>query len=498
MMDTILTLLTPSTILFAFLGLFVGMATGVLPGFGPSGAMGILFPMTFYMAPHEALIVLFAIYYGSQYGDNIAATTMRIAHGSSIVICQDGYAMAKQGKAGKALAIGAISTLVAGLTSLAMVSVIASPVSELALNFGSPEYAVIIFSGIVLAIVGQREYRLSSSLAGAGLGLALGYIGTDLVTGESRWTMGIDYLADGIPLTLFVVGVFGISEVINQLSSVGCRPYLPKQDEVTISRAEFKKLIPSVARGTMLGGIIGLLPGGGSIWASFASHGLEKSLSQEHGPAVAGPSAASEAAANTGLIPLLCFGIPENAAMAVLFSALMVHGFQPGPSFINNNPDMITLLISSAVIGNVLLAISNIFGISFWIKLLQIPKTILYSSITALCLFGAYSARGNPYDVVLCVMLGILGWACNRAKISILAVSIGFILGPMLLDKFHKSMLISNGSIDIFITRPLSMGILAGLGCILLCIAVAPYLQNIVRRNSGINIFLRVTKKEKL
>ena len=455
---------TGANLFYCFIGVFIGTLVGVLPGIGPAGAISLLLPVTFGINSVSAIIMLAGIYYGSQYGGSTTSILVNIpGESSTVVTCLDGYQMSLQGRAGPALGIAAFGSFIAGTVGIIILMFLAEPLSGVAIKFGPPEY----FSLMILALTILTYLAHGSMIKAivmAFLGVSLSQIGMDIVTGQTRFTFGIMELEDGIGLIPIVMGLFGIAEVLTNLEESG---------DLEIFRAKIKGLLPNlkdwrdsigaIIRGTFLGFFLGILPGGGAIISSFVSYAVEKKLSkhpEKFGTGaiegVAGPESANNSATSGAFIPLFALGIPSNAVMALLLGALMIHGLQPGPLLINQRPDIFWGTVASMYIGNVMLLILNLPLIGLWVKLLKVPYRILFPLILFFCMIGSYSINNSTFDVLVMLIFGIIGYLFRKFKYEPAPLVLAFILGPMLENSLRQSLLISEGNLSIFFTKPIS------------------------------------------
>lgn len=460
---------TPENLLFCFVGVFLGTVIGVLPGIGPAGAISMLLPITYGIAPASAVIMLAGIYYGAQYGGSTTSILVNIpGEASTVVTCLDGYQMARKGRAGPALGIAAFGSFIAGTIGIVLVMLLANPLSNVALEFGPPEYFSLVV--VSLTIVTYLAHgSMIKALITAGIGFALSQIGLDIVTGQSRFTFGITELQDGVGLVPLVMGLFGVGEVLTNLEE--------SEDfeifNASIFKERIKGLLPNlkdwavsigaIMRGTFLGFFLGLLPGGGVVISSFVSYALEKKISkhpEDFGTgvieAVAGPESANNAASSGAFIPLFTLGIPSNAVVALLLGAVMIHGVQPGPLLIKQHPDVFWGTIVSMYIGNVMLLILNLPLIGLWVKLLKVPYRYLFPLILFFCVIGSYSINYSMFDVSVMLFFGIIGYLFKKFEYEPAPLIMAFILGPMLENSMRQSLLMSMGNPVIFITRPMS------------------------------------------
>jgi putative tricarboxylic transport membrane protein len=453
-------------LLSCLIGVFVGTLIGVLPGIGPLGAMSLLLPITYKQTPLSALIMLAGIYYGSQYGGSTTSILVNIpGEASSVVTCLDGYQMARQGRAGPALGVAAFGSFIAGTIALFGLMLLAPPLASIALRFGPPEYFGLMCLGLTLLI-----YLASGSVIRAfimaAFGVILGCIGQDPETGLSRFTFGIPELLDGVGLVPLVMGLFGISEVFLNIEQS-----LKKSS--VLNTTEIKRLFPNwqdwkesikpMLRGSVLGFLLGVLPGGTVVIASFASYAIEKKVSkhpEKFGKGaiegVAGPEAANNAAAEAGFVPLLTLGIPSNSVMALFLGALLLHGITPGPLLIPRHPDVFWGIIASMYVGNAMLLVLNLPLIGIWVRVLKVPYKLLFPLILLFCLIGAYSINYSVFDMAIMLGFGVFGYLMRKYKYEGAPLVLAFILGPMLENTLRQSLAISDGSPFIFFTRPIA------------------------------------------
>ena len=475
--------LLPVNLLYALIGSLLGTLIGVLPGIGPVATIAMLLPTTYALQPVSALIMLAGIYYGAQYGGSTTSILLNMpGETSSAVTCLDGYQMARQGHAGAALAIAALGSFFAGSVSTVMVATVAVPLSELALKFGPAEY----FSLMVLGLIGATILAHGPLLKAIGmvvLGLLLGLVGTDVNSGLERYAFGIPELTDGIGVVSVAMGLFGFAEIITNLENVETREVLTsKVGGLWISKEQFKQAWPAVLRGTGLGSVLGLLPGGGAMLASFASYAVEKKIAKDPSrfgngaiEGVAGPESANNAGAQSSFIPLLTLGIPENAVMALMVGAMTIHSIQPGPQVMTSNPGLFWGLIASMWVGNLMLVVLNLPLIGIWIKLLQVPYRLLYPAILLFCAIGVYTTNNASFDVMQTAAFGFLGIVFVKLEFEPAPLLLGFVLGPMMEENLRRAMLLSRGDPSVFITRPISLVMLLMAVGLLLLIAVPKF-----------------------
>ncbi|MCL8383497.1 tripartite tricarboxylate transporter permease [Xanthobacter aminoxidans] len=478
--------LAPSNLMFALAGCLVGTLIGVLPGLGPVATMAMLLPLTFYAPPEGALIMLAGIYYGAQYGGSTTAILVNLpGESSSAVTCIDGYQMARQGRAGSALAIAALGSFFAGTVATVLIALFAPGLSQVGLAFQPADYFSLMVLGLVGAMV-LAHGSLIKAFAMVALGLLLGLIGTDVNTGVQRFAFGIPDLSDGIDFVPLAMGIFGLSEIIMNLSR--------HEDERTVlastvsrlwpSRSDFARAWPATLRGTALGSVLGILPGGGALLSSFAAYTLEKKLSkhpQEFGrgavEGVAGPESANNAGAQTSFIPMLTLGIPSNVIMAMLIGAMTMQGIAPGPQVMTERPQLFWGMIASMWVGNLMLVVINLPLIGIWIKLLSVPYRLLYPAIVVFCAIGVYSVHNSTFDVGMTAFIGLVGYALIRVGCEPAPLALGFVLGPMMEENLRRAMLLSRGDPMIFLSRPISLSLLI-VAVLLLATLVLPSLRS--------------------
>jgi putative tricarboxylic transport membrane protein len=474
------TALSFQNLMYAFIGCLLGTLIGVLPGLGPSTTIAMLLPITYTLPPVAALIMLAGIYYGSQYGGSTTAILVNLpGESSSVVTAIDGYQMARKGRAGAALATAGISSFIAGCFATLVIAAFAVPMSELAFNFGPAEY----FSLMVLGLVGAVVLASGSLVKAIGMilvGLALGLVGTDVNSGVARYSFDIPELTDGINFVAVAMGVFGFAEIIANVEQREHREtFTNKVTSLFPTMADFRRMLPAAARGTGLGTVLGMLPGGGATLSAFAAYTLEKKLSRhsaEFGQGaiegVAGPEAANNAGSQTSFIPLLTLGIPSNVVMALMVGAMTIHNIQPGPQVMTSNPDLFWGLIVSMWIGNAMLIVLNLPLIGVWVKLLKVPYRYLYPAILVFCCIGVYSINNNVFDVFVTAGFGILGYVFARCGMEPAPLLLGFVLGPMMEENLRRALLLSRGDFSTLVTRPLSASLLVATLVLLVIVAL--------------------------
>jgi TctA family transporter len=476
--------LDPMNILYCFIGVLLGTLVGVLPGIGPTATIAMLLPITFSLAPAGALIMLAGIYYGAQYGGSTTAILINLpGESSSAVTAIDGYQMAKNGRAGQALATAALGSFFAGTVATLLLAFFAPPLARAALNFGAPEYFALIVLGLLVSIA-LAHGSILKALAMIVLGLLLGMVGQDIYTGQPRFTLGLRELYSGLNFVSVAVGVFGVAEILRNLENEKGRDVMVKSVKgLWLSMTDFKRIIGPVLRGTALGSLLGILPGGGHILSSFASYSAEKRLSktpEEFGrgaiEGVAGPESANNAAAQTSFIPLLTLGIPAHPVMALMVGAFILQGITPGPNVINDQPALFWGIIASMWIGNVLLVLLNLPLIGLWVKMLSIPYRALFPAIVLFACIGCFSINQNIYDVYAIGVFGILGYVLIRLGCEPAPLLLGFVLGPLLEEHLRRAMIISRGDPTVFVTRPISATLL-GFAFLAVIVAVLPSIR---------------------
>jgi len=476
--------LDPYNVLYCFIGVLLGTLVGVLPGIGPTATIAMLLPITFTLNPETALIMLAGIYYGAQYGGSTTAILINLpGESSSAVTAIDGYQMARNGRAGAALATAAIGSFFAGSVATFLLAAFAPPLARAALNFGAPEYFSLIVLGLLVSIA-LAHGSILKALAMIVLGLLLGMVGQDIYTGTPRFTFGLRELFGGLNFVAVAVGVFGIAEILRNLENEREREVgVKKVTGLFLTREDVKRIIWPILRGTGLGSLLGILPGGGHILSSFASYSAEKRLSkrpEEFGKGaiegVAGPESANNAAAQTSFIPLMTLGIPAHPVMALMIGAFILQGITPGPNVINEQPALFWGIIASMWIGNLLLVILNLPLVGLWVKLLSIPYRVLFPAIVLFACIGTFSINQNIYDIYAIAFFGIVGYLLIRFGCEPAPLLLGFVLGPLLEEHLRRAMIISRGDPMIFVTRPISATLLA-LALLAVLIAVLPSIR---------------------
>ncbi len=464
--------LQPTNLLFAFLGVFIGTAVGVLPGLGASGAIALLLPVTFVMEPVVAVIMVAGIYYGTMYGGSTTSILLNIpGEAASVVTAMDGYQMAKKGRAGAALGMCAFASFIAGTVGLVLLTFMAPLLSAFALRFGPPEHTVLLALGLILTSVLAMGSRLKGLMMVV-TGLIMGAVGIDTISGNPRFTFGTIYLLDGLNFIVVVMGLFGISEVLITIDEgLEQRQFIPgpkRLSELLPNRQDWRDCKWGLARGSLLGFVLGLLPGGGAIMASFISYAMEKKLSRHPErfgtgiiEGVAAPEAANNSATAGAFVPLLTLGIPFNAVTALILAALMIHGIRPGPLLVSQHPEIFWGVIASMYVGNLMLLVLNLPLIGLFVQILRVPYPILFPLIVIVTVIGSYSVNNNLWDVFLMISMGVFGYILRKFGFELAPLALALILSPLVETAFRQSLILSHGSFSIFLTRPISGSLLA-------------------------------------
>lgn len=464
------TALSLQNILYCTIGVTIGTLIGVLPGMGPVATVAMLLPATYALPPTSALIMLAGIYYGASYGGSTTAILVNIpGEASAVVTCLDGHMMAKRGRAGSALGIAAIGSFFAGCVATLLIAAFAPPLTELAFQFGPAEYFSLMVLGLVSATV-LATGSLLKVICMVLLGLLLGLIGTDVNSGAFRFTFGLDELQDGIDFVPLSMGLFGFAEIMRNLEGNMSRSLVPnKVKNILPSWQEIKVSVGPIVRGTALGSILGVLPGGGALLSSFASYTAEKKLAGDKADppfgygnirGVAGPESANNAGAQTSFVPMLTLGIPSNAVMALMIGAMMIHDIVPGPQVMQSDPGLFWGLIISMWIGNLILVVLNLPMIGVWVQLLRVPYRWLFPAILVFCCIGVYSINNNVWDVWIAIFFGFAGYVFGKLGCETAPLVLGFILGPMMEENLRRAMLLSRGDPSVFVSSPISCGLL--------------------------------------
>jgi putative tricarboxylic transport membrane protein len=477
--------LTPANLGFCFLGALIGTLVGVLPGIAPITTIAILLPFTFSLEPASSLIMLAGIFYGAQYGGSTTAILVNLpGETSSVVTCLDGHQMARNGRAGAALAVAAIASFFAGTIATFLIAGFAPPLSRIGQSFGAPEYFSLMLLGLVAAVV-LAHGSVLKAVAMIVMGLLIGLVGTDGNTGGQRFTFGIRELIDGIDVATLAIGLFGISEIISNLAR-------PAEHRAVVTQ-KITRLWPTgddarrswraVLRGTALGSVLGVLPGGGATLSAFAAYALEKKSSNDPErfgkgavEGVAAPESANNAGAQTSFIPMLTLGIPGNAVMALMIGALTIHGIQPGPQIMTERPQLFWGMIASMWIGNLMLVVINLPLIGIWVQLLKVPYRFLYLAILLFCAIGVYTVNNAYSAVIIAAFFGVVGFVLMRLECEPAPMILGFVLGPLMEENLRRAMKISGGDPMIFLNRPISLGLLIA-AALLLLVLVLPFIR---------------------
>jgi putative tricarboxylic transport membrane protein len=465
-------------------GVIVGTLVGVLPGVGSVATIAMLLPITFGLPPIGALIMLAGIYYGAQYGGSTTSILVNIpGEATSVVTMLDGHQMAKQGRAGPALAIAAIGSFFGGCVATVLVAALGAPLSNIALVFRPADYFSLMVVGLIFAVV-LAKGSIPKAILMVLVGLLMSQIGQDLETGIGRMTFDVPELADGIALSVVAMGLFGFAEIIRNLEGATSRDVLKARIEGLMPRrADLAASAPAIVRGTIVGSLLGILPGGGAIIASFAAYSLEKKLSrhpEQFGrgaiAGVAAPESANNAASQTSFIPLLTLGIPPNAVMALMVGAMTIHGIVPGPQIMTKQPELFWGMIASMWIGNLMLVIINLPMIGIWVRLLMIPYRLLFPCIILFCCIGIFSVNNSTLDVVMAGIFGLVGYWMVKHDFEPAPLVLGWVLGPLIEENLRRAMLISHGDATVFFTRPISAALLS-VAAALLIIAALPAIR---------------------
>lgn len=479
--------LSLQNVLYALTGAILGTLVGVLPGLGPVATIAMLLPSIYILEPTPALIMLAGIYYGAQYGGSTTAILINVpGESSSVVTALDGYQMARSGRAGPALATAALGSFFGGCVGTLVVAAFAPALTRLAIEFGPAEYFSLMILGLIGAVV-LASGSLIKAIAMIVLGLLLGQVNTDVITGMARFSFGIPELQDGIGFVAIAMGVFGFGEIIVNLglSDDKREVFTKKVTGLWPSKKDFGDAAPAVLRGTLLGSFLGVLPGGGALLASFASYTVEKKMPMKPGEVpfgkgnirgVAGPESANNAGAQTSFIPMLTLGIPPNAVMALMVGAMIIMGVQPGPQVMTSNPELFWGLIASMLIGNAILVVLNLPFIGVWVKLLTVPYRFLFPSIMAFCCIGLYTLNNSYFDVIIGAAFAVAGYVFHKLSCEPAPLLLGFILGPMMEENLRRALLVARGDWTVFVTSPISATLLF-LSAFLIVIVLLPSIK---------------------
>ena len=474
----------PHNILYCFIGVFVGTMIGVLPGIGPSATIAILLPITFNIPSVSAIIMLSGIYYGAMYGGSTTSILVNIpGEASSVITCLDGHQMALQGRAGPALGIAAFGSFIAGVAGVIFLAFLSPSLANLAVDFGPPEYFSLLTLGMTLVIY-LGSGSMLKALMMCVFGIILGCVGQDPIFGKPRLTYGIEMLWDGVGIIPVVMGLFGISEILINIEMVESRDVLKTKIKGLLpNREDWRKSAKPIVRGSIIGFLLGILPGGGGVLASFASYAIEKKFSTHPEyfgkgaiEGVAGPESANNAATMGAMVPLLTLGIPANVAMALVFASLMIHGTTPGPLLIQKHPEIFWGVVVSMLLGNLMLLVLNLPLIAVWVKVLMIPYSILFPLIALFCLIGAYGMQSMVSDILIMLVFGWVGYLMKKYRYEAAPLILAFILGPLMETNLRRSLIISRGKFDIFVTRPISLVCLL-VTCLFLLFPLIPFMR---------------------
>ncbi|MBO0763553.1 MAG: tripartite tricarboxylate transporter permease [Hyphomicrobiaceae bacterium] len=476
--------LSVKNVFLCFVGCMIGTLIGVLPGVGPIATITMLLPITFGIDPTGALIMLAGIYYGAQYGGSTTSILVNIpGEATSVVTCLDGHQMAKQGRAGVALGIAAIGSFIAGCVSTVIIAALAAPLTSMALLFGPADYFSLMVLGLMFAVVLARG-SVPKAVAIILVGILLSTVGTDLESGEERLTFGWTEISDGLDVAVIAMGMFGFAEILRNLETTQARDIVRGTiGNLLPNRKDFGQSAGPIVRGTLVGSLLGLLPGNGAVLGPFASYTLEKKLAEDPSrfgrgaiEGVAGPESANNAGAQTAFIPLLTLGIPPNAVMALMVGAMTIHGIVPGPQIMTKQPNLFWGMIASMWIGNLMLLVINLPLIGLWVRLLKVPYRLLFPSIILMCCIGIYSVNNSPTDVIMTAGFGLFGYAVSKYGFEPAPLLLAFVLGRLMEEKLRQALVISRGSFWTFVDRPLSAGLLL-LSLVLVTIAILPSIR---------------------
>jgi putative tricarboxylic transport membrane protein len=478
------TALSLENLVYCFVGVFLGTAIGVLPGLGPITTIAMLLPATFTLPPVTAMIMLSGIYYGAQYGGSTTAILINLpGEASSLVTAIDGHEMARRGKAGKALAVAALGSFFAGSVATILIAAFAPPLSQLALTFSSAEYFSLMVLGLVASVVMARG-SLLRALGMIALGLLLGMVGIDVNSGMQRFTFDVPALTDGLNFVVIAMGMFGLAEIIRNLEREGSRMLVTTRiDGLLPTREDFRRIMAPVLRGTVLGSVLGVLPGGGAALASFAAYSIEKKVSPNAAQfgqgaieGVAAPESANNAGAQTSFIPMLTLGIPSNSVMALMIGAMIVQGIQPGPGVISEQPELFWGLVASMWIGNLFLVILNLPLVGMWARLVSVPYHLLYPAILMFCAIGVFSLGNSEFDLFMMAGFGLVGYVFLKLDMEPAPLLLALILGPMMEEHLRRALLLSDNDPMVFIERPISGAMLA-IALVAIVAVLVPALQ---------------------
>jgi putative tricarboxylic transport membrane protein len=484
--------LEPMNLFLCFIGCLIGTFVGVLPGLGPTASISLLLPVTFTLSPVQAIIMLGGIYYGAMYGGSTTSILINVpGEAASVITCLDGYQMAKQGRAGPALGIAAFGSFIAGTFGTLMIMLLAPFLAHYALKIGPPEFVGLVALGLTM-VTYLSSGSMVKSLMMTAVGLLIGSVGMDIVAGKERFTLGIETIAGGFDLVPIIMGLFGISEVLLNIERSGetREVFKTKIKGLLPTKQDWKDSSGSIVRGSILGFLLGVLPGGGGTIASFLSYAIEKRVAKN--PAafgagdirgVAGPESANNAVVQGNFIPLMTLGIPCNSTVAILMGALMLHGVTPGPRLLEEHPEVFFAVVGSMYIGNIILLLLNLPLIGIWIKFLKLPYSFLFPFIFLFCLIGAYTTGNNINDVYIMALFGLLGYLLKKYDYEPAPLVLAFLLEPMFENAFRQSLIISRGSPMIFLSRPIT----AAFMLLTLFLLVSPFILNLLgKRRPGL------------
>ncbi len=475
---------TPITLIYCFVGVLLGTLIGVLPGLGPVATIAMLLPATFGLPPVTALVMLAGIYYGAQYGGSTTAILVNLpGESSSVITALDGYQMARQGRGGVALAVSAIGSFVAGTLATVVIALCAPPLAQVAIHFGPAEY----FALMVLGLVGSIVLAQGPLLPAFGMilvGLLLGTVGADPETSMPRFAFGVPELADGLSFVVVAMGLFGIAEMVGNVASMDAQGKSARQLTSLIPTADdMRRVAAPILRGAGIGSLLGVLPGGGAVLASFAAYSIEKHVARSAVPfgkgaieGVAAPEAANNAGAQTSFIPMLTLGIPANPVMALMIGALIIQGIQPGPAILTEQPQLFWGIVVSMWIGNVFLVVLNLPLVGLWVRLLSVPYHLLYPAILVFCAVGAYSVSNSPFDLVLVAAFGAAGYLFSKLGCEPAPLVLAFILGPMMEENLRRALMLSRGDPTVLVGSPISIALLAA-ACLILLAVLSPAIR---------------------
>jgi putative tricarboxylic transport membrane protein len=481
--------LQPANLLACFVGVFVGTLIGVLPGIGPVATMSLLLPITFSMSPTASIIMMAGIYYGAMYGGSTTSILVNIpGEAASVVTCIDGYQMARQGRAGPALGISAMGSFIAGTFSVAGIMLLAPPLTSIALRFGPPEIFGLLILGFTMVTYLTAGSKLKA-VAMALLGMLLGTIGLDPIAASPRFTYGSVTLGDGLGLVPIIMGLFGISEVLLNIGQgIKQDVFVTRVAGLFPGREDWRRSAGPIARGSVLGFFLGILPGIGAIIPTFISYALEKRIAREPErfgkgaiEGVAGPEAANNAATGGAMIPLLTLGFAPNVVMAVLLGAFLIHGVQPGPLLIKEHPELFWGVIASMYVGNLMLLVLNLPLIGLWVQLLRVPYGILFPLILLFCVIGVYSESGNVWDILVMLAFGGVGLLMKRFGFEAAPLVLAFVLGRMAEESMRQSLLMSSGRFAILFTRPLATAFIVVAAIVIALPVIVPPVRRLLR-----------------